>query len=63
MEKSFEIVSSHREAAASDKDFWATQTPQARLQHVVELSRINYGTDRVSSRLQRVLEITQRPQR
>ena len=63
MKKSFEIVSSHHDAAQSDKEFWATQSPQERLQHVLELSRMNYGIDRVSSRLQRVLEITQRPQR
>jgi len=33
------------------------------LQHALELRRMNYGTDRVSSRLQRVLEITQRTPR
>ena len=63
MKKSLEIVSLHSDVASSDKDFWATQTPQARLQYALELRRINYGTDRVSSRLQRVLEITQRPPR
>ena len=63
MEKSLEIVTSHKSASQSDREFWAQQTPQTRLQHAMELRRINYGTDRVSSRLQRVLEITQRPQR
>jgi len=37
--------------------------PEARLKHALELRKVNYGTDRVSSRLQRVLEITQRPSR
>ena len=63
MKKTIEIAASHRDAAVSDKDFWASQTRDARLQHALELRRINYGTDRVSSRLQRVLEITQRTPR
>ena len=63
MKKSLEIVSSHHDAAQSDKEFWADKSTSARLQHALELRRINYGTDRVSSRLQRVLEITQLPSR
>ena len=61
--RSIEVVGSFAEAAQSDKEFWSTQTPLARLQHALELRRMNYGTDRVSSRLQRVLEITQRTPR
>ena len=63
MKKTIEVAKSHDDAAKSDKIFWHSQTPQACLQHALELRRINYGTDRVSSRLQRVLEITQRPPR
>jgi len=63
MKKSIEIAASHHEVAVSDKEFWVSQTREARLQHALELRRINYGTDRVSSRLQRVLEITQRTPR
>lgn len=37
--------------------FWHAQTPEARLRHVEELRRLNYG-HRASSGLQRVLEIT-----
>ena len=61
--RSIEVVGSFAEAAQSDKEYWSTQTPLARLQHALELRRMNYGTDRVSSRLQRVLEITQRTPR
>ena len=53
-------LGSHVEAAQQDRAFWSTQTVHARLQHVLELRRMNYGTDRVSSRLLRVLEIAQR---
>ncbi len=63
MKKTIEIATSHDDAAISDKQFWVSQTREARLQHALELRRINYGTDRVSARLQRVLEITQRPAR
>ena len=60
MNKTIQIAASHGEAAQRGRAFWATQTPQSRLQLALELRRMNYGTDRVSSRLRRVLEITQR---
>ena len=63
LEKVISIATSHSDATNIDKAFWATQSPQARLKHALELRKVNYGTDRVSSRLQRVLEITQRPSR
>ena len=63
MNKTIEIAASHIEASQLDKAFWASQTTNARLQHALELRRMNYGTDRVSSRLLRVLEITQRTPR
>jgi hypothetical protein len=63
MNKTIQISGSHIEAAQQDRAFWSIQTVQARLQHVLELRRMNYGTDRVSSRLLRVLEITQRTPR
>lgn len=63
MKKTIEIAESHHDAAVSDKGFWVSQSREARLQHALELRRINYGTDRVSARMKRVLEITQRPSR
>ena len=39
--------------------FWHAQPPEARLRHVEELRRINYG-NRASERLQRLLEIARR---
>lgn len=46
--------------AADDKAYWLSRTPQARLQHIEYLRRMNYG-HRATARLQRVLEIAQRP--
>lgn len=63
MNKTIQIAASHDVASQLDKAFWATQTPHARLQHALELRRMNYGKDRVSSRLLRVLVITQRTPR
>ena len=63
LKRTISVATSHSDAAKLDKAFWATQSPQARLEHALELRKVNYGTDRVSSRLQRVLEITQRPSR
>ncbi len=63
LKKVISIATSHSDAANIDRAFWATQTPQARLKHALELRKVNYGADQVSSRLQRVLEITQRPSR
>ncbi len=59
LKKTISVVTSHSDAAKLDKAFWAIQSPQARLEHALELRKVNYGTDRVSKRLQRVLEITQ----
>lgn len=55
-----EVVTSFEAAAVADRNYWHSQTPEACLQHALELRRINYGTDRASGRLQRVLEITRR---
>jgi len=57
MEKSIVIVSSHAEAESDDIAYWHTQTRDARIRHMFELRRLNYGPDRVSERLQRILEV------
>lgn len=43
---------------SDEKEFWLSQTPQARLKHMEALRRINYG-NRTSQRLQRVFEVAQ----
>ena len=40
------------------KNYWRSRTPQERLRYVETLRRMNYG-HRASTRLQRVLKITQ----
>jgi hypothetical protein len=46
--------------ASDEKAYWLSRSPQERLNHIETLRRINYG-HRAFARLQRVLEITQRP--
>ena len=58
-----DIVTKFDDADHADRVFWWSQSPNDRLAHALMLRRLNYGTDRVSARLQRVLEIIQRPRR
>jgi hypothetical protein len=44
---------------SDDKAYWLSRTPYERLKQVEILRRINYG-HRATTRLQRVLEITER---
>jgi hypothetical protein len=46
-----------------EKSYWLSRTPYERLLAVETLRRLNYGHDRSSARLQRVLEVAQRPPR
>lgn len=43
-----------------DSTYWATQTPEARLAALELMRRINYGYA-ATGRLQRVLEVVERP--
>ena len=54
------VVTNFEDAAVADRAYWHSQTPEACLRHALELRRINYGVDRVSARIERVLEITRR---
>jgi hypothetical protein len=44
----------------TDREYWQARSPRERLRHMALLRRINYG-DRATARLQRVLEVAQRP--
>lgn len=46
-----------------EKAYWLSKTPQERLEAVELMRQIAYGYDPSTTRLQRVLEIAQRPQR
>jgi hypothetical protein len=54
---SLSVSSSHEDPDITA--FWHAQPPEARLRHVEELRRMNYGS-RASERLQRLLEIARR---
>ena len=43
----------------TSKEYWLSQSPQDRIQHIETLRRINYGS-RATERLQRFFEIAQR---
>ena len=45
---------------SDDKSYWLSRTPYERLQAVELMRQIIYGYDPSATRLQRVLEITQR---
>jgi hypothetical protein len=47
-------------APSDDKGYWLAQSPYERLRAVETLRTLNYGVRQSTSRLQRVLEITQR---
>ena len=56
----FSVVSSFDEADEDDRQYWWTQSAEARLRYLEQLRHLNYG-HHATARLQRVLEIVQRP--
>jgi hypothetical protein len=56
----FKVLSSFEEADREDREYWLSRTPQERLQYMELLRRINHGSA-ATARLQRVLEIAERP--
>lgn len=56
----FRVLSSFEEADRENKEYWLSRTPQERLQYIELLRRINHGSA-ATTRLQRVLEIVERP--
>ena len=57
MDKSALSVTSILEES-DDKEYWRAKTPQERLEAVELMRQINYDYDPVTTRLQRVLEVT-----
>jgi hypothetical protein len=56
-------VTTHAEAGQEDRKFWLAQTPLERLRHLEALRELNYGPEVLNQRLQRVLELLERPRR
>jgi hypothetical protein len=46
---------------SDEKAYWLSKTPQERLQALELMRQIVYGYDPVTTRLQRVFEVAQRP--
>ena len=55
----FEVTSLFDES--SDKSYWLSRTPQERLAALELMRQIAYGYDPTVTRLQRVLEVIERP--
>jgi len=48
---------------SDEKAYWLSKTPQERLEALELMRQIVYGYDPATTRLQRVFEVAQRPQR
>lgn len=55
----FSVFNSFAEADAADRAYWHSRTPEERVQHMLLLRQLNYGSQ-ATERLQRVFEITTR---
>jgi len=55
------LVSSFAEAEEEDQAHWLSRTPQERLASLEHMRQINYAYDPVSDRIQRTLEVAERP--
>ena len=60
MDKTAFSVVSLEEADKDEVEFWLSKTPYERLDALETLRQIFYGYDPATTRLQRVLEITER---
>ena len=52
----FDVVDLHK---ADDKSYWLRRSPAERMETIEFMRKVMFGHDRVSARLQRVLEITE----
>jgi hypothetical protein len=60
MDKTAISVVSLEEANTDEVEYWLSKTPYERLNALETLRQIFYGSDPTTTRLQRVLEITER---
>jgi hypothetical protein len=63
MDKTAFSVVSLSEADHADKEYWRGQSPQARLEALELMRQVAYGYDPATARLERVLEVIERPPR
>ena len=60
LDKTAFSISSLEKNDEDEKVYWLSKTPYERLDAVETMRQIVYGYDQITTRLQRVLEITQR---
>jgi hypothetical protein len=53
-------ITTHAEAEREDREFWLSRTPLERLRHVETLRELNYGSEVLNQRLQRILTVLER---
>jgi hypothetical protein len=63
MDKTASSVVPLSEADAADRAYWLAQSPQARLEALELMRQVAYGYDPATARLERVLEVVERPPR
>jgi len=56
-------VATHAQAEREDREFWFSQTPLQRLRHLEQLRELNYGSEVLNQRLQRILTVLERQRR
>ena len=61
--RQIEVVDGFETADRSDREYWWSRTPQERLLAVQQMRVLKYGTEGATARLQRVLEVVERPRR
>ena len=61
MDKTAFSVVSLFEADAIDKEYWRTQSPEARLEALELMRQIAYGYDPINARIEKVLEVIEGP--
>jgi hypothetical protein len=53
-------VTTHKESEREDRVYWLSRSPQERLRQVEFLRELNYGSEVLNQRLQRVLTVSER---
>lgn len=61
IDKSALSVTTFAEQDARDREYWLSKTPEERFAAIEVIRQNLYGYDPATERLQRVLEITERP--
>ena len=61
LDKTAFSVTTFAEAEAQDRAYWLSLTPQERVAVLEQMRQINYGYDPATDRIQRSVEVAERP--